>query len=58
MRIEPRVQQGGGIPYREVMAETMAGVADELGLVVPEGEADALADRCRRGVCSPRCHRR
>ena len=43
MRIEPRVQERGGIPYREVMAETMEGLADELGLVVPEGEADALA---------------
>lgn len=43
MRIERRVQRGRGTPYRQVMAETMAGVADELGLTVPEGEADALA---------------
>ena len=43
MRIEPRVQEGGGISYREVMAETMEGLAHELGLVVPEGEVDALA---------------
>jgi len=43
MRIEPRVQEGRGIPYAEVMAQTMAGVAGELGLTVPEGEADALA---------------
>jgi 2-haloacid dehalogenase len=43
MRIEPRVQEGRGIPYREVMAETLAGVAEESGLAVPEGERDALA---------------
>jgi 2-haloacid dehalogenase len=47
MRIEPGVQaeerEGRAIPYRQVMAETMARVADELGLTVPEGEADALA---------------
>jgi 2-haloacid dehalogenase len=47
MRIEPRVQaeerEGRAIPYRQVMAETMARVTDELGLTVPEGEADALA---------------
>lgn len=43
MRIEPRVQEGRGIRYAEVMAQTMAGVAGELGLTVPEGEADALA---------------
>lgn len=44
MRLEPGVQEGRGIPYREVMAETMARVADELGLTVPEGQAQALAD--------------
>ena len=43
MRLEPGVQRGRGIPYREVMAETMAEVADEFGLTVFEGEADALA---------------
>ncbi len=42
MRIEPRVQEGRGIPYREVMAETLAGVAVELGVEVPEDERDAL----------------
>ena len=42
MRIEPRVQEGRGIPYREVMAETLAGVAVELGVAVPEDERDAL----------------
>jgi 2-haloacid dehalogenase len=44
MRIEPGVQEGTGISYRDVMAETMAGVATELGVEVPEGESSALAD--------------
>jgi 2-haloacid dehalogenase len=44
MRIEPTVQEGRGIPYREVMAETMQEVADELGLVVPPGRSHALAE--------------
>jgi 2-haloacid dehalogenase len=43
MRIEPGVQAGRGIPYREVMAETMAEVAGDIGLTVPEADADALA---------------
>jgi 2-haloacid dehalogenase len=43
MRIEPEMQRGGGIPYREVMAATMAEVARELGLTVPAGDSDALA---------------
>ena len=42
MRIEPRVQEGRGIPYRDVMAETLDRVAEELALTVPEGECDAL----------------
>jgi 2-haloacid dehalogenase len=44
MRLEPRVQEGRSIPYREVMAETLSGAADELGVVVPQGERDALAE--------------
>ncbi len=44
MRIEPAVQEGRGVPYREVMAETMARVADELGLTVPEAGSYALAN--------------
>lgn len=44
MRMEPGVQEGRGIPYREVMAETMAQVAGELGLTVPEGDTNALAE--------------
>jgi 2-haloacid dehalogenase len=42
-QIEPRMQEGRGIPYRQVMAETLAGVADAEGLSVPDGEADILA---------------
>ena len=44
MRLEPRMQEGRGIPYRQVMAETLADVADELGLAVPAGEHDALTE--------------
>lgn len=44
MRLEPRVQEGRGIAYRDVMAETMAGVAEELGLTVPEGQTQALVE--------------
>jgi len=43
MRLEPGVQQGRGVAYRAVMAETMAAVAEELALAVPEEEAGALA---------------
>jgi 2-haloacid dehalogenase len=44
MRIEATVQEGRGIPYREVMAETMSGVADEFDLAVPQGRSHALAE--------------
>ena len=40
--IEPTVQAGRGIPYRTVMAETLAQVAAAEGLVVPPGNEDAL----------------
>ncbi len=43
MRIEPTLQEGRGLPYREVMASTVAELARELELSVPVGEADALA---------------
>ena len=43
MRFEPGVQEGRGIAYRQVMAETLAAVADAEGLSIPQGEADALA---------------
>jgi 2-haloacid dehalogenase len=41
-RIEPTVQAGRGIPYRTVMAESLARLATEEGLVVPPGSEDAL----------------
>ncbi len=40
--IEPAVQAGRGIPYRQVMAETLAALAEAEGLVVPAGEDGAL----------------
>jgi len=40
--LEPGIQAGRGIPYRQVMAETLTGVARAEGLVIPEGEGDAL----------------
>lgn len=42
-RIEPTVEAGRGIPYRQVMAETLAAIAESEGLIIPVGEADALA---------------
>ncbi len=43
MLIEPRVQQGRGVRYRQVMAETLDRLADEERRQVPDGEEDALA---------------
>lgn len=42
-QIEPTVEAGRGIPYRQVMAETLAAIAEAEGLIIPVGEADALA---------------
>jgi 2-haloalkanoic acid dehalogenase type II len=42
--IEPSVQAGRGISYRDVMAESLAGVAAAEGLVVPVGRGDALGE--------------
>jgi 2-haloacid dehalogenase len=42
-RIEPEVQAGRGVPYREVMAETLVRVAVEQGIGLHEDERDALA---------------
>ena len=41
-RIEPTVQAGRGIPYRTVMSESLARLADDEGLVIPAGREDAL----------------
>jgi 2-haloacid dehalogenase len=40
--IEPTIQAGTGIAYRDVMARTLAGVAAAEGLTVPVGREDAL----------------
>jgi 2-haloacid dehalogenase len=42
--LEPVVEAGRGVPYRQVLAETLARVADAQGLAVPAGSADALAE--------------
>jgi 2-haloacid dehalogenase len=44
MRIEPQVQEGDTIPYREIMAETTVQVAQEAGLTLPEGASGTLAE--------------
>ena len=41
--IEPDVQAGRGIAYRQIMAETLAKVAGVQGLVMPAGRENALA---------------
>jgi 2-haloacid dehalogenase len=41
--IEPHLQRDGALPYRGVLAETLARVAVESGLSVPPGDEDALA---------------
>jgi 2-haloacid dehalogenase len=42
LSIEPQVQAGRGIPYRTVMADTLAETAAAEGLTLPESERDAL----------------
>jgi 2-haloacid dehalogenase len=41
--LEPVIEQDGSLPYREVMARTLAGIAEAAGLELREGERDALA---------------
>jgi 2-haloacid dehalogenase len=41
--IEPRVQLGSALPYREVLRESLLLLADHEGLELPAGEEDALA---------------
>jgi 2-haloacid dehalogenase len=43
-RIEPEVQRGRAIPYRQVLAETLIGVAAEAGLPLAGDRRDALAE--------------
>jgi 2-haloacid dehalogenase len=42
--IEPRVQQGSALPYREVLAQGLRLLADEEGLELAPGDEAALAD--------------
>jgi 2-haloacid dehalogenase len=42
--VEPRVQADRGIPYRDVLRETLAGIAELEELEVPPGREDALAE--------------
>jgi 2-haloacid dehalogenase len=42
LSIEPQVQAGRGIPYRTVMADTLAEVAAAEGLTLPQSERGAL----------------
>jgi 2-haloacid dehalogenase len=42
--LEPTVQEGRAIPYRQVLAETLALLASEQGLGLPPGEEDALGE--------------
>ena len=42
--VEPRIQSGRGITYRQVLRETLAAIAEEEELEVPPGRDDALAD--------------
>jgi 2-haloacid dehalogenase len=42
--LEPGVQAGRGIPYRQVMAEVLSALASAEGLDVPEGASDALGE--------------
>jgi 2-haloacid dehalogenase len=42
--VEPRVQQGSAIPYREVLAQALRLIADEESLPLAEGQEIALAD--------------
>jgi 2-haloacid dehalogenase len=40
--LEPRVQEGRAVPYRQVLAETLALVRSEEGLGLSPGDEDAL----------------
>ena len=42
--LEPQVQEGRAISYRDVLAETLARVATEEGLAVPPAEEGALGE--------------
>jgi 2-haloacid dehalogenase len=41
--LEPELEEEGSLPYRAVLTEALIRLAEEEGLSIPEGEADALA---------------
>jgi 2-haloacid dehalogenase len=41
-QLEPAIQAGRGMPYREVMAETLAGIAGLARLEIPPGQEGVL----------------
>jgi 2-haloacid dehalogenase len=41
--LEPELEQDGSLPYRSVQTEALIRLAEDEGLSIPEGEADALA---------------
>jgi 2-haloacid dehalogenase len=49
-RIEPEVQRGRAISYRQVLGETLAGVAAEAGLRLADDQREALADDQREAL--------
>ncbi len=40
--VEREIQQDGSLSYRAVLTEALIRLAEEEGLAIPEGEADAL----------------
>jgi 2-haloalkanoic acid dehalogenase type II len=42
--VEPRLQLGRSVPYRQVLDESLAEIASSVGLRVPDGRASALSD--------------
>jgi 2-haloacid dehalogenase len=42
--LEPQVEEGRSVPYREVLAEALARLASEESLPLPSGEEEALGD--------------
>jgi 2-haloacid dehalogenase len=51
--VEPRVEMGSAVPYREVLRESLRLLADHEGLELPTDEEDALADSLPRWPVFP-----
>jgi len=51
--VEPRIQEGRAIPYREVLARSLAAVTAIEGLEAPPGRGGALADSLPRWPSFP-----